>query len=215
MKRLFIIALSLTAGSLTFKANAQTSQRAANDQMRFGIKAGANLMKMGKLTFNNQAYSTDYKVGFQAGIYADLPMGGNFAFMPEVTFTQKGGKLKETVSGNTGEFEGKVNYLDIPVLIGYKATPELTVFAGPQVSFLLSQKSTFKANGQSLGDPITSTENFSKSLAGGAFGLAYSITPNININGRYSMDFQKALKDDANQDKIKNSGFALSLGYTF
>ncbi len=36
-------------------------------------------------------------------------MGGNFAFLPEITFTQKGGKLKETVAGNTGEFDSKVS----------------------------------------------------------------------------------------------------------
>lgn len=214
MKKLFIIALGLTVTALTFQAKAQTSHAAANDKMRFGIKAGPNLTKMGKLTVGNQEYSTDYKVGFQAGVYADLPMGGGFAFMPEATFTQKGGKLKETVAGNTGEFDAKVSYLDIPVLIGYKATPELTIFAGPQVSFLLSQKSTIRVNS----DPATEstdTKNFSKSIAGGAIGLGYSITPNINVNGRYMMDFQKALKDDAQQDKIKNSGFALSVGYTF
>ncbi|ACU06376.1 MULTISPECIES: porin family protein [Pedobacter] len=214
MKRLFIIALGITAGSLAFRADAQTSQRAANDKMRFGIKAGANLMKMGKVQFGDQLYSTDYRVGFQAGIYADLPMGGNFAFMPEATFTQKGGKLKETVSGNTGEFDSKVSYIDIPVLIGYKASPELTVFAGPQVSFLLDQKSTIKSNGNEIVSS-SSKENFEKSIAGAAIGLGYAITPNINVNGRYTMDFQRAFKENVNQDKVKNSGFALSLGYTF
>ncbi|WP_316790503.1 porin family protein [Pedobacter frigoris] len=214
MKKLFIIGLGLTVSSLAFQAKAQTSQAAANDKMRFGIRAGANLMKMGKFQFADQYYSTDSEVGFQAGVYADLPMGGGFAFLPEVSFVQKGAKLEATVGGNTGKFDATVSYLDIPVLIGYKATPELTVFAGPQVSFLLSQKSTIGVNNDPQTE-TTSTENFSKSLAGGAIGLGYSITPNININGRYSMDFQKVLKDNMNQDKLKNSGFALSLGYTF
>lgn len=214
MKKLFIIGLGLALSSAAFQAVAQTSQAAANDKMRFGIKAGANLMKMGKFQFAGQDYGTDYKVGFQAGFYGDLPMGGNFAFLPEITFTQKGGKFKETVAGNTGEFDSKVSYIDVPVLIGYKATPELTVFAGPQVSFLVDQTSTIKVNGE---EQVSNSDkdNWSKSIAGGAVGLSYSITPNININGRYNMDFQKALKDKAEQDKIKNSGFALSLGYTF
>jgi opacity protein-like surface antigen len=100
------------------------------------------------------------------------------------------------------------------MLIGYKATPELTVFAGPQVSFLVDQTTTFKVNGEETGSN-SDKDNWNKSIAGGAVGLNYSITPNININGRYNMDFQKALKDKAEQDKVKNSGFALSLGYTF
>jgi outer membrane immunogenic protein len=214
MKKLFIIGLGLTVSSLAFKANAQNSQSAANDQMRFGIRAGANLMNMGKFEALNQSYSTDSKVGFQAGLYGDLPMGGGFAFLPEIMYIQKGAKIKETVNETTGEFNTKVSYLDIPLLIGYKATPELTVFAGPQVSFLLSQKSTGLVNNDPKTES-TDTENFSKSLAGGTVGLGYSLTPNINVNARYMMDFQKALKDDVNQDKIKNKGFALSLGYTF
>lgn len=215
MKKLFILGLGLTVSSFAFKANAQTSQVAANDQMRFGIRAGANLMNMGKLSFAGQDYSTDSKVGFQAGIYADLPMGGNFAFMPEINYAQKGAKFKETIVGVNNEIDRKVSYLDIPVLIGYKATPELTVFAGPQVSFLLAQKTIAKSDGNQIGSDDTSTKDFSKSIAGGAVGLGYSITPNVNINARYSMDFQKAMKDDLNQDKLKNRGFALSLGYTF
>lgn len=214
MKKLFIIGLGLTVSSLAFKANAQTSQTAANDQMRFGIRAGANFMNMGKLEFLNQSYSTDSKAGFQVGVYGDLPMGGGFAFLPEIMFIQKGAKLNETVAGNTAELDTKVSYIDVPLLIGYKPTPELTVFAGPQVSFLLSQKSTGLLNDDAQTES-TDTKDFSKSLAGGTVGLGYSITPNINVNARYMMDFQKALKDDVNQDKIKNKGFALSLGYTF
>src|SRR4051794_40520648 len=86
MKKLFIIGLGLTVSSFAFKANAQTSQSAANDQMRFGIRAGANLMNLGKLQLLDKNYSTDSKVGFQVGIYGDLPMGGGFAFLPEVMY---------------------------------------------------------------------------------------------------------------------------------
>lgn len=214
MKKLFIIGLGLTVSSLAFNANAQVSQSAANDQMRFGIRAGANLMNMGKFEALGNSYKTDSKVGFQVGLYGDLPMGGGFSFLPEIMYIQKGAKIKATVLETTGEVNAKVNYLDIPLLIGYKATPELTVFAGPQVSFLLSQKSKSLVNDDPQTES-TDTDNFSKSLAGGAVGLGYSLTPNINVNARYMMDFQKALKDDVNQDKIKNKGFALSLGYTF
>ena len=215
MKKLFIIGLGLTLSGLAFQTKAQTSQATANDQMRFGIKAGANLMNMGKMTVGDQSYSTDSKVGFQAGVYADLPMGGGFAFLPEVIYSQKGGKIKETIGANTTEFDSKLGYLDVPVLIGYRPTPELTIFAGPQASFLLSRDASFKVNGQQVGDTFTDKKDYKKSIAGGVVGLGYNITPNINVNGRYTMDFQKTFNDDINQDKLKNKGFALSLGYTF
>ncbi|MNR17323.1 hypothetical protein D3C85_1339750 [compost metagenome] len=66
-----------------------------------------------------------------------------------------------------------------------------------------------------MGDTFTDKKDYKKSIAGGVVGLGYNITPNINVNGRYTMDFQKTFNDDINQDKLKNKGFALSLGYTF
>lgn len=215
MKKLFIIGLGLTISSMAFQAKAQQSQSAANDQMRFGIKAGVNLMNLGKYSIGGSDYSTDSKVGFQAGIYADLPMGGGFAFMPEITYTQKGAKLKETILSNKAELNAKINYLDVPILIGYKATPEFSIFVGPQASFLLSQSTEFRNNGVKVGDEYDSTKNFKKSIVGGVVGVGYSFTPNVSVNARYTMDFQKAFDDNLNQDKLKNKGFALSLGYTF
>lgn len=209
-----MIALGLTTFSLAIQSDVK-AQAASGDQIRFGIKAGANLMKIGEFNFLDTYYDSKHKVGFQAGVYAEIPLGTGFAFLPEATFSQKGGKVEETVLENTGKIETTINYLDVPFMIGYRATPELTIFAGPQVSFLLSQKTKVYANGEQEGDDITDTENFRKSLAGAAAGLGYRIGDNLNINARYMMDFQEAGKDNVDQDRMKNSGFALSLGYSF
>ncbi len=213
MKKVFILALGLTTLSLAFQSEVK-AQAATGDQIRFGIKAGANLMNIGKFEFADTYYNSKYKVGFQAGVYAEIPMGTGFAFLPEATYTQKGGKVEETVLGNSGKIESTVNYLDVPFLIGYRATPELTIFAGPQVSFLLSQKTTVSVNGEAETE-TTDTDNLRKSLAGAAAGIGYRIGDNLNINARYLTDLQHAAKENVGQDKSKNAGFALSLGYTF
>jgi len=215
MKKLFILSLSLMGLSMAFNASAQQSRTIAEDQTRFGIKAGANMMRLGKLDFLGTDYNTKYKVGFQAGIYADIPLGGGIALMPEVLFSQKGGKVDETIGGTRGEIDATVSYIDVPVLIGFKPAPEFTIFVGPQASFLVDQRSEVIVNGVQQGDDITTKENMRKSVAGGVVGLGYNLTPNLGINARYMMDFQSAMKEDQNQDKLRNSGFALSLGYTF
>jgi outer membrane immunogenic protein len=214
MKKLFVIALGLTTLSLAFQSEVK-AQVATGDQIKFGFKAGANLMKVGELQFGEDAYGSDHKVGFQAGIYAELPLGSNFAFLPEATFIQKGGKVEATVDGTTGKLETDLNYLDVPLMIGYRATPDLTIFAGPQVSFLLSQKTTVHVNGEKLGEDNTDTDGLRKSLAGAAAGIGYRLGSNLNVNARYMMDFQDATKDDVDLGDLKNSGFALSLGYSF
>ena len=214
MKKVLMIALGLTTFSLALQSEVK-AQVASGDQIRFGIKAGANLMKVGEFKMGNESYDSKSKVGFQAGVYAEIPLGSSFAFLPEATFAQKGGKVEETILENTGKLETTINYLDVPFMIGYSATPELTIFAGPQVSFLLSQKTTVHLNGEQEGDVITDTDNMRKSLAGAAAGLGYRIGDNLNVNARYMMDFQEAGKDNVDQERFKNSGFALSLGYSF
>lgn len=210
MKKLFIFSLSLIGLSLAFH-----SQLQAQEDVRFGIKAGANLMKLGELNFLGTDYNTKYKPGFQAGVYMDLPLGNGIALMPEVLFSQKGGKVDETVAGTRGEINSTVSYIDVPVLIGFKPAADWSIFIGPQASFLVDQRSEILVNGVKQGDDITTKENMRKSIAGGVVGLGYNLTPNVNINARYMMDFQGAMKDDQDQEKLKNSGFALSLGYAF
>ncbi|WEK18079.1 MAG: porin family protein [Candidatus Pedobacter colombiensis] len=206
MNRLFILGLGLMLSSIAFQAKAQVP---ANDQTGFGIRAGVNLMNMHSVTFGLQDYNTNAEVGFQVGVYGDLAIARNVTFLPEIYYIQKNAKFQETASSKVNM---KFSYLEVPVLIGYKPVPDLTLFVGPEVSFLLSQKTTLSTNGVQVSDD-TSLKNYRKFIAGGAAGLGYSITPNINVNARYSIDFQKALTEGALN--FKNKGFLLSLGYTF
>jgi len=211
-KNLMFLALSL---GLVASVNAQEVNTMANDHIKFGIKVGGNLTTLGTLRVGGEDYDYNYKPGFTAGIFSEFPLGGNFKFVPEVNFSQKGGDVEGTVAGTTGKMEQRVNYLDIPVAFSYEAVPNFSIFAGPQVSFFLNQKTKTYVNGEKT-DESTDTDDIAKTLAGGMLGLGYSFTPNLNISGRYMMDFQKASSnDDDTLDKVKNNGFSLSLGYKF
>lgn len=216
MKKLLILGIGAVLSALTISSQAQTSATATlgSNATRFGIKAGANLMMAGKFDVAGTDYTSKYMPGYQAGFFAEIPLGGSFAFAPEVLYSRKGGKFDETIGGTNGVIETKIGYIDVPVLFSYSATPSLNFIIGPQVSFFTDQDTETSLNGT-----VTATssdgEDFRKSIAGGVVGLGYKLTPNLNINGRYSMDFQSTSNDDINQDKARLSGFALSLGYAF
>ncbi|WP_017257984.1 porin family protein [Pedobacter arcticus] len=211
MKKTLIM---LFAVSLGFGASVN-AQEAKTDKIKFGIKAGANLTTLGKIGSGANEYKYDYQPGFTAGIFTEIPLGGQFKFVPEVNYSQKGAKVEGTVSGVTGKLETKIDYLDVPIAFSYEAAPRFNVFAGPQVSFLLSQKTEFYSNGEKLNE-TTDTKDFAKTIAGGVVGLGYDFTQNLNVTGRYMRDFQKGTtNDDENFGKAKNSGFALTLGYKF
>lgn len=207
MKKLFLMGLMLSGIALT--TTAQT-----NMDPKFGIKAGANLMMGGKFEIAGTAYTSKYAPGFQAGVFLDLPLSETLSFMPEVLYTQKGSKFEETIAGTTGEIKTKIGYVDVPVLLGINASPQLQFVIGPQASILTNQKTTSYVNGAQTASS-TDKNDFRKAIAGGVVGLGYKINSNVNLNARYSMDFQSVANDNINQDKARLSGFALSLGYSF
>lgn len=208
MKKALMLAISIF--SLTYIVKAQ------NKPIRLGIKAGANLTTLGSLEFLGEKYDYKYRPGFTAGVFGELPLGNNFYFVPEINYSEKGGKLKETVEGTTGEINQKVNYIDVPIAFSYNLVPSLRIFAGPQISFLLSQRTKIYVNGEQQGEDNTDSKDIVKTLVGGVAGLSYNFTDNINLNGRYMMDLQDGYKGDAvGFDKVKNSGFAFTIGYKF
>lgn len=209
MKKLII----LSALGLTFAAGLNTA-KAQSTSPRIGIKAGANYMTLGQLETGGATYDYDYRFGFQGGLMADLPLSSQVSFMPQVLYTQKGGTLKATVANTTGEIKTRLNYLDVPLLFGFKPSSEVTLFAGPQVAFLLSQSSDTYVNGAATSN-TTSTDGLRKNAIGGNVGIGYNFNSNVSLIGNYVFDFDKAANDNSSQSKAKNSGFALSLGYSF
>ncbi|RZK39351.1 MAG: PorT family protein [Pedobacter sp.] len=207
MKPLFILALGLTM--LTLGVNAQSNMDA-----KVGVKAGGNMMMMGKIDFLGTEYTSKYVPGWQAGFFLDLPLSEKLSFMPEVLYSQKGGKVKETVAGGTGEIRSRVGYIDVPVLLSFNASPELSFVLGPQASFLIDHNTKTYINDQ-LFSTETGKDNLRSSVAGGVVGIGYKFSPKLNLNARYNMDFQSAAKEDINQDKTRFSGFALSVGFGF
>jgi outer membrane immunogenic protein len=206
MKKLILLGLIL--GGLTLNTNAQTIDA------KVGIKAGANLMMGGKLNLGGTEFTSKYVPGFQAGLFLDLPLSESLTFSPEVLYSQKGSKFEGSGGATFGEVKSKLGYVDIPVLLKINATPAFNFVVGPQASLLVNHETTTTVNGTVV-STVTDKDDLRKSIAGGIVGVGYKMTPNLNLNARYSMDFQSVAKDNINQDKAKLSGFALSLGYSF
>lgn len=207
MKKVLIIAIAFL--SITGIVKAQ-------DPIRFGIKAGANLTTLGSIEFLGEEFDYKYRPGFTAGLFAEFPLGKSFHFIPEINYSEKGGKIRETVEGNTGEINQRVSYLDVPLAFSYNITPVFRAFVGPQVSFFLSQRTKTIVNGDQQGEDDTSSEDIAKTVVGGLAGLSYDLTTNLNLNARYMRDLQDSYTGDAvGFDKVVNSGFSLTLGYKF
>lgn len=202
MKKIFILAAGLfIAGA----ANAQSP-------VRFGVKAGVNIANIIKDDGNNN-FNTEGKTGFNAGVTADIPLTDAVSFTPEVLFSQKG--YKQT--GNNIEFSRTTNFIDIPILASVRLAGPLDLVVGPQVSFLMSTKNKLESGSTSVETSYDNeSDNFKKSLLGGVIGARYSISENIDIHGRYALDFQKNNENgSATTPEFKNQVWSFGLGYKF
>lgn len=189
---------------------------AQSSQPRLGLTAGINLTTLGTASSNGLTINYDYRPGFQGGIFAEIPVAEKITFSPQVLFSQKGGNVNTVVNGVTLKGDTRINYLDVPLLVDFKVNSGVSLFVGPQVAFLMSQKSNITASmgNLSASDTNTDTDGFRKTLIGANVGVGYKVNKDIGLKLHYITDFQRA-GSGSNDTGERNSGFALSVGYLF
>lgn len=117
MKKLFIVAILLIAGSSSMNAQG----------LDFGVKAGANFAKL-----DGDGIDGDNLTSFHVGALLELNIFENFSLQPEVMYSSQGTKVE-------GADDFKLDYISIPVLAKfYLISDKLSLEAGPQFSFLVN-----------------------------------------------------------------------------
>lgn len=197
-----------------FISGSAVAQDDLRERFTFGVKAGVNVSNIWDTEAED--FSAEAKAGFAGGLYATIPLGRLLALQPEVMFSQKG----YTASGQflTVPYEMKrtSNYLDIPLLLVFRPAQFISIMAGPQIGFQLSQKDKF-----TLGDFSTEdqqefeNDNWRKNMLGIHMGLDINIQRFV-ISPRAALDFQDNKGDGTSTDpRYKNFLLQLTLGYRF
>ena len=173
-------------------------------QFHFGIKGGANIIKV-----NGKSFKEQFDYGYHLGGFLEIGLGNKWGFQPEVLFNQYSTTLDsnfkhvyQNVFNPNYQSNVKLNYLSIPLLLSHKFLGNfLTLQAGPQFGILINQNKTLLQNG---GDAFKHGD-FSL-VAGAQIKLAA-----IRITGRYVIGLNN-INDIDNQDKWTSQGFQLSVG---
>lgn len=205
-----LVALA-AASTLSFAVVAQDDMR---EKFNFGLKAGMNVSNI----WDTQAedFSADPKIGFAGGAFATIPLGRLFAIQPEVMFVQKGFRGSGSVLTVPYEISRTTNFLEIPVLLAVRPADFISIYAGPQVSFLLSQKDKFTFGNSTIEDQEQfKNDNWRKNMLGLHMGLDINIRHFV-ISPRASLDFQDNKGDGSSTDpRYKNFALQLTVGYRF
>ncbi|GAB3561003.1 porin family protein [Spirosoma luteolum] len=207
-KAKFLVAAALMmAGTSTLTLTDATAQ----NRTRVGIKGGLNASS---LFYNSPSASNkNERIGFNAGVFAQAPLGEFLAIQPELLYTTKGAAADFNVLGATGRNTFKLNYAELPILLTFKLGQAVELQAGPYAAYLLN--SNVNSNGSfGTGTAAINRDNFNKvdyGLAGGLniyFGKAF-------IGARYGQGLQKIANSGAAQTLLgnaKNSVGMLSVG---
>ena len=218
MKKL-ILGLAVTAGSLAFAqtTTTTTSTRSMSSDVRFGIKAGMNVSSLSK---DGSLEDQGSKIGFNAGVFATIPVAESFSIQPEVLYTQYGDKYdyRAPVTNDRISYARHLDYVAVPVMFQYNFVPNFYVEAGPEFGLLVSAKNKLK--NESNNDPLNTSGNYKDDLntfnLGIGLGAGYYFTDNIGITARYTAGVTDVNKDRPNgSDAVRNNNFAVGLAYKF
>ncbi|WP_042722940.1 porin family protein [Flavobacterium sp. B17] len=220
MKKL-ILGIALTAGSLAFAQTTTTSSNmSSTSPVRFGIKGGMNVSSL-----SNDAGLDDSKskIGFNGGVFANIPVASSFSIQPEVLYNNLGSKVTLTdvnIGGNnyTAEYARHLDYISVPLMFQYNFVPNFYLEAGPEFSFMIDARDKYKntKNGSTTGAESYSLNKdaFNKFNFGIGIGAGYYFTDNIGLTARYVAGTTDIYKNN-NGDAVRNNNFQVGLAFKF
>ncbi len=165
-----------------------------------GIKAGTNIFKV-----DGVAMKDEFKFGYHLGAFAEIYFSEKWGIQPEVMWSQTnfrtGDQFEDVYEGGFNNFKGKLNYLNIPVLLTFRPSKVISFHAGPQFGILIDQHESLFENGREA----FRSGDFSM-LGGAQLNLG-----SFRLGGRYVVGLNN-INDIDDREEWKNQGWQLYLG---
>ncbi len=180
-------------------------------QVSAGPKAGLNFSSV---IGGSRDEDNSFKLGFYCGFFMNLSINDKLSIQPEVLYSTRGFKYQRTIGNNDTSLSHNLSYIDFPFLGSYLITDRLSVEAGPQIGYIIADRTKGTAGPLSSAQEIdTSTvlgfNTTEYSVAVGAGFIApYGITANI----RFVYGLTKLY---SNGDFSHNISFGINVSYSF
>lgn len=223
MKNKFLSVLMILALSASFAFAQEPSK------ISFGIIGGANYQNLNGKLSSGDKLENDMLLGFHGGVNIQIPIAPEFYFQPGLMYAVKGAKSTYTFLSNDYTSKTKINYIEMPLNMVYKAAlgngffmlgfgPYVAYGIGGQVvteggSVTLENDIEFKSEAGILESPV-----YKPFDAGANIFVGYEMASGIFLQldtqfGMLNINPERGTADD--KSASKNTGFGLSLGYRF
>lgn len=187
----------------TYRFNLGTDSLGMRAIDRSELRAGIRLA--GNLTSDNErSPASVYRVRFNGGVWAELPLSLTWQVRGEINYAQRGYETRELRLGN-GRYvprQGNLNYLEMPLLFRNEMAYHWHLYGGPYLAFFLNGRSVSDGQAQST-QPHT--------ISGIMLGADYQLSDRLALDVRYQRDLVRL--SSTPYDGLH--GFQAGLNYTF
>lgn len=201
-------------------------------QISYGVQAGMDIANWkgdaiqslnNVVDLSNGFIGTKSRTGFNIGGYLTIPVTEQLSFEPGLQYAQKGYAMQGDLKIDALKFLGvnasaklEANYIDVPLVLKAEVAKGLSIYAGPQLSYLT--KASLHINTSVLGISLLNkrldlTDNFNRMDVGIAGGVGYAFDNGFNIKAGYDYGLSKLDKND--NFKAYNRVIKLSVGFSF
>ena len=204
MKKVFVL---IAAAIVSMSAMAQ---------VQFGAKVGFDLTH-----FWGEDAPHGIQPNYQVGLMLEYKFSPKFAIAPEVVFAAQGGKATADVYDDDvdGLIKAKgtfhTNYINVPLMLKFYATPDFSIDLGPQVGFNVYSKVTAsgKVGNIEAKESMDLKDNTKTVDFGVALGGTYNLTENAFVQARYTLGLTNVF--DIPDSHEKNGNVQIAFGMKF
>lgn len=209
MKRLILMLLLVT----TMVMAGFDKEEFDETQFHSGVKLGLTAANITGSDAKSALFNYDFNLGFEIGAFTIYHINNQMTLTPEILFTQKGYTM--SLKGNSSDINYTLNYIQIPVLLGFKTAPGLKLYAGGYISYFTNAwVSSSDATSSQESDMEKDTEkNMTDFDMGLVVGATFKGNDNLIFDFRYERGFT-TLDKNGNED-LFNHSFNLSVGWLY
>lgn len=211
MKKTGLILFTIIGLGITVTAQ-ESYEFDRREKLTFGARVGLNLSNV--WDSEGQDFDADAKLGFAGGVFAGIPIGKYIGVQPELIFSQKGFQASGILLGTAYSYEKTTSWIDVPLQFQIKPLPFLTILAGPQFSFRVSERNVYTyGNNSSAQQEEFENDNIRKNIFGISTGFDVNIY-HVVVSGRACWDLQSNKGDGTSTTpRYRNQFVQLTIGF--
>lgn len=174
---------SITASLLLIFITIASTKAQDSNPVRFGIKGGVNFSTF----YAKDVDNTKMRTGFNAGLFAKLPLSNYIAVQPELYYITKGAEVTYNGTFVDGTAGFRLNYIELPIMFVGNITKNFNVQAGPYAAFLINGKVKNESNVNLFNfEDNLNTDDYNTFEAGAAIGAGIDINA-VSFGVRYNL----------------------------